>query len=85
MCRICVDAKGRPCASWKLGNWIEFCFCNVLYMVNCSKIKLGQRQCPDNRTLYEVPRAHNQIISASMLLSLSVVRTRNGPIKVFKF
>ena len=29
------------------------------------------RQCPDNKTLYEVPRrAHNQVISASVFLSL---------------
>ncbi len=43
------------------------------------------RQCSDNITSLEVQSAHNQIISASIFLTLSVVRTRKGPIKVSKF
>jgi hypothetical protein len=50
---------------------------------HCCTLRL--RQCPDNKTSYEVPRAHNQIISASILLSPSVVRTRNFDIEVSKF
>ena len=43
------------------------------------------RECPDKETWHEVSRAHIQIISASIFLTLSVVRTSKGPIKVSKF
>ena len=42
------------------------------------------RQCPDNKTSYEVPRAHNQIISPSIFVSLSVVRTRKRSDRSFQ-
>jgi len=40
--------------------WTRLCTLELCYL----------RECPDNETWHEVPRAHNQIISASIFLSL---------------